>query len=32
MTEINPFFTLEDIKNSTEADFKISENLKNMDI
>lgn len=32
MTEINPSFTLEDIKNSTEADFKISENLKNMDI
>lgn len=32
MTEINPFFKLEDIKNSTEADFKISENLKNMDI
>ena len=32
MTEINPFFTLEDIKNSKEADFKISENLKNMDI
>ena len=32
MTEINPLFTLEDIKNSTEADFKISENLKNMDI
>ena len=30
MTEINPHFTIEDIKTTTEASFKISENLKNM--
>ncbi len=30
MTEINPYFTIEDIKATTEASFKISENLKNM--
>ena len=30
MTEINPHFTIEDIKATTEASFKISENLKNM--
>ena len=32
LTEINPIFTIEDIKNSTGADFKISSNLKQMDI
>lgn len=32
LTEINPMFTIEDIKNSTEAEFRISENLKEMDI
>lgn len=30
ITEINPHFTIEDIKATTEASFKISENLKNM--
>ena len=30
MTEINPHFTIEDIKATTEASFKISENLKKM--
>lgn len=30
MTEINPHFTIEDIKATTEASFKVSENLKNM--
>ncbi len=30
MTEINPYFTIEDIKISTAADFKVSENLKKM--
>lgn len=30
LTEINPQFTLEDIKNSTGASYKVSENLKNM--
>lgn len=30
MTEINPHFTIEDIKTTTEASFKISENLKKM--
>ena len=32
LTEINPMFTLDDIKNSTTADFIVSPNLKNMDI
>lgn len=30
LTEINPKFTLDDIKNSTGADFKVSDNLKSM--
>ena len=30
LTEINPMFTIEDIKNSTDADFIISKNLKDM--
>lgn len=30
LTEINPLFTLEDIKSSTAADFKISDDLKKM--
>ena len=30
LTEINPLFSIEDIKNSTGADFKISKYLKNM--
>ena len=32
LTEINPMFTIEDIKNSTEADFSVSENLKEMEV
>lgn len=32
LTEINPLFTVEDIKNSTGADFKVSSSLKEMDI
>lgn len=32
LTEINPMFTIDDIKNSTQADFKISKYIKNMDI
>ena len=32
LTEINPMFTIEDIKKETEAEFRISENLKEMDI
>lgn len=32
LTEINPIFTLEDIKSSTTADFLISEDLKYMEV
>ncbi len=32
LTEINPMFTVEDIKASTEADFIISDNLKEMEV
>ena len=32
LTEINPMYTVEDIKNSTTADFKISPDLKYMDV
>lgn len=31
LTEINPLFSLEDIKSTTEADYRISSNLKYMD-
>lgn len=30
LTEINPIYTVEDIKNSTTANFIVSDNLKNM--
>ncbi len=30
LKEINPMFTIDDIKASTGADFKISESLKQM--
>ncbi len=32
LTEINPMFTVDDIKNSTVADFRVSSYLKEMDI
>ena len=32
LIEINPMFSLEDIKSSTDADFKIAQNLKHMEI
>ncbi len=32
LTDINPMFTIEDIKNSVTADFKVSDNLKLMEI
>ena len=32
LTDINPMFTIEDIKASTGADFKISPDLKEMEI
>ena len=32
LTEINPMFTIEDIRNSTGADFRVSDYLKKMDI
>lgn len=32
LTEINPMFSLDDIKSSTAADFTVSPNLKNMEI
>lgn len=32
LTEINPLFSIDDIKNSTSASFKVSPNLKNMEI
>ncbi len=32
MTEINPMFTIDDIRSSVTADFIVSENLKQMDI
>ena len=32
LTDINPMFTIDDIKASTGADFKISPNLKEMDV
>lgn len=32
LTEINPLFTVKDIKNSTEAEFIVSNNLKEMEI
>ncbi len=32
LTEINPLFTIEDIKNSTGADFRVSAYLKEMEI
>lgn len=32
LTDINPMFTVEDIKNSTDADFAVSDNLQFMDI
>lgn len=32
LTELNPMFTLEDIKNSTTADFMVSPRLKEMEI
>ena len=30
LTEINPIFTVDDIRNTVSADFEVSENLKNM--
>lgn len=32
LTEINPSFTIDDIKNSTDADFRVSAYLKEMEI
>ncbi len=32
LTEINPLFSIDDIKNSTDADFKVSKFLKEMQI
>lgn len=32
LTEINPMFTVEDIKTSTEAEFRVSADLKEMEI
>lgn len=32
LTEVNPLFTIEDIKSSVSADFKISDNVKFMEI
>lgn len=32
LTEINPMFSITDIKNSVSADFTVSKNLKNMDL
>lgn len=32
LTDINPMFTIDDIKASTGADFKVSPNLKEMDV
>jgi len=32
LTEINPMFSLDDIKNSVSADFTVSDNLKKMEI
>ena len=32
LTEINPMFTIDDIKSSTDAEFMISDNLKHMEI
>ena len=32
LTEVNPMFTIEDIKNSVTAEFTISKNLKFMDV
>ena len=32
LTEINPLFTIDDIKSSTEADFRVSKYLKEMEI
>ena len=32
MTEINPMFTVEDIKNCTDASFAVAENLKYMEV
>lgn len=32
LTEVNPLFTIEDIRASVTADFKISENVKLMEI
>jgi len=32
LTEINPIFSIDDIQSSTEADFIVSSNLKNMEI
>lgn len=32
LTEINPMFTIDDIKNSTEAEFRVSKHLTEMEI
>ena len=32
LTEINPEYTVEDVKNATEADFTVADNLKKMEI
>lgn len=32
LTEINPMFTVDDIRNTVSADFTVSDNLKNMEI
>ena len=32
LTELNPMFTVEDIRNSTEADFAVSSELKYMEV
>ena len=32
LTDINPMFTVEDIKNSVEADFEVSKNLQYMEV
>ncbi|MBQ8168982.1 3-oxoacid CoA-transferase subunit B [bacterium] len=32
LTEINPMFTIDDIKNTVSASFTVSENLKNMEV
>ncbi len=32
LTEVNPMFTVEDIRNSTDADFRVSDYLKEMEV